>query len=466
MKVFLILALIFSFNLVAKVQLLPSTDMDKQLEEYYPLVEKSLVQREKCPSFFHSLEYELQTQGYLGAMSVQNIKKQTKIQNQLRHKLLAKALEYEPWIKNKSIKPQLRLKGVMLSLSAALVMYDNYLLNISMFQRQKHLREIINSPDSEYQIESRELLFATKEYSSIFNYFRMKKAIKFYSNSRRNGIEFDEQMVYLQNLIESSPSYRALLDKNFFQIVAQKLSFYGRAGTDEVSLVKDNSVNLMSEVFGNGVGLVATRKGKMYDKQNIELDIRNTLIAGDILLEKTPFRLTDKFIPGYWGHAAVWIGTKQELIALGIWDNPIIKPHHKEIEDGHQVIEAIRSGVSLSALHHFLNIDDMAILRESKNDYDKKSEIVLRAFAQLGKAYDFNFDVETTDKIVCSELVYTCYPHIKWPTSKAVGRYTVSPDNIAQKTTNNELKLISLYHTGKEVHKPTKLWNKMLKDEL
>ena len=30
--------------------------------------------------------------------------------------------------------------------------------------------------------------------------------------------------------------------------------------------------------------------------------------AGDILLEKTPFRLTDKLIPGYWGHAAVWIG--------------------------------------------------------------------------------------------------------------------------------------------------------------
>ena len=30
--------------------------------------------------------------------------------------------------------------------------------------------------------------------------------------------------------------------------------------------------------------------------------------AGDILLEKTPFRLTDKMIPRYWGHATIWTG--------------------------------------------------------------------------------------------------------------------------------------------------------------
>ncbi|NOR56940.1 MAG: hypothetical protein GQ474_00275 [Sulfurimonas sp.] len=183
-------------------------------------------------------------------------------------------------------------------------------------------------------------------------------------------------------------------------------------------------------------------------------------------MEKTPFRLTDKFIPGYWGHAAIWIGTKEELQELGLWENPVIIPYHEEIEKGNFIIEALRAGVVLSSLEHFLNVDDMAILREKDEQNSINKATILRAFAQLGKKYDFNFDVETTDKIVCSELVYTSYTHIKWPTSKALGRYTISPDNIAEKTKTQELELVSLFYDGKEVKQPQELWAKMLKDEL
>ena len=38
----------------------------------------------------------------------------------------------------------------------------------------------------------------------------------------------------------------------------------------------------------------------------------------DLLLEKTPFRLTDKTIPGFWGHVGLWIGDQQDLEELGI----------------------------------------------------------------------------------------------------------------------------------------------------
>ena len=59
------------------------------------------------------------------------------------------------------------------------------------------------------------------------------------------------------------------------------------------------------------------------------------------------------------------------------------------------------------------------------------------ALRQIGKAYDFNFDVETTDKIVCSQLVYLAYDKIDWPAESVVGCYTISPDNIAIKSLNN-----------------------------
>ena len=79
-------------------------------------------------------------------------------------------------------------------------------------------------------------------------------------------------------------------------------------------------------------------------------------------------------------------------------------------------------------------------------------ENIIRTFRQPGKEYDFNYDVETTDKIVCSQLVYLAYTDITWPTSKVAGRYTISPDNVAFKAINNgPLKLVVFYHDGKRI---------------
>jgi hypothetical protein len=60
--------------------------------------------------------------------------------------------------------------------------------------------------------------------------------------------------------------------------------------------------------------------------------------------------------------------------------------------------------------------------------------------------------VETTDKIVCSELVYLVYPDPDWPTDRIMGRYTISPDHVARKSfKGGPLRLILLYHDGKGI---------------
>ncbi|WP_374758519.1 YiiX/YebB-like N1pC/P60 family cysteine hydrolase [uncultured Deefgea sp.] len=63
---------------------------------------------------------------------------------------------------------------------------------------------------------------------------------------------------------------------------------------------------------------------------------------------------------------------------------------------------------------------------------DKQHTTILTALAQVGKEYDFNFDVVMRQRIVCSELVYVVFPELPWPISKALGRDTISPDNVAQ----------------------------------
>jgi hypothetical protein len=99
----------------------------------------------------------------------------------------------------------------------------------------------------------------------------------------------------------------------------------------------------------------------------------------------------------------------------------------------------------------------------SENISEKEKESLLLTFRQIGKEYDFNFDVNTTEKIVCSELAYVCFPQINWPTEKTVGRHTISPDNVANLCWNNvPLQLITFYHDGKEIEPKVQL--NLLKD--
>ena len=183
----------------------------------------------------------------------------------------------------------------------------------------------------------------------------------------------------------------------------------------------------------------------------------------DVLLEKTPFRLTDKFIPGHFGHVAIWVGTKTELTKQEIWNNNLVKPHHTLIcsdstnpdcKENKHIVEALRGGVQLSSLEEFLNVDDILILRPTSilTSSELLKESLLLSFRQLGKEYDFNFDVNTTEKIVCSELAYVCFPSVDWETEKVAGRFTISPDNVAHLSLDGKVfEIVMFYHDGKKI---------------
>ena len=68
------------------------------------------------------------------------------------------------------------------------------------------------------------------------------------------------------------------------------------------------------------------------------------------------------------------------------------------------------------------------------------------ALSQLGKGYDFNFDVETTHKLVCSELLYQSFGDTVWPTEDYLGRTTISPDNVASLSLYGKSPLSLVYY--------------------
>ena len=380
----------------------------------------------------------------------------------IRTDLMRVAEAHECWLEGSDadlakvgITPEIRRQGIALSLSAALVLYDNYLLAVSLFEGDSKLRRILNERDPGYSVRSAELAKVTLNYNSITNRARVRNAITFIEKEMKQlkaSSKRNEDLDYAVTLIDQSPSYSMVKQWSPFYVIGRKLGFLGAATTDSISGIEREGVSLFSMVFGNAVGLVETRKGKLYKKKEVIREVKTKLQAGDILLEKTPFRLTDKLIPGYWGHAAVWIGGEVELKELGLWDHPLVLKYRKEIGKGQSVVEALRSGVEMNTIEQFMNIDSIGIMRKPKATKEERAKIVLQALRQVGKPYDFNFDVESKERVYCSKLVYLTYSGVEWPTKKSIGRTTFTPDDVAIRAVKGkELELVSFFHNGKKV---------------
>lgn len=203
---------------------------------------------------------------------------------------------------------------------------------------------------------------------------------------------------------------------------------------DSIINVFDTITGTLSSVFGNIAGSIHWRKGFLFGSTTAREITRSNLKPMDILIEKSPFVLTDKFIPGHYGHVAIYLGTEEQLKAINMWDHPSIIPYQEQISAGKTIIEAVRPGVRLNSVEEFLNIDELTIVSKSDilDNPNELIESITRAMDQIGKKYDFNFDVSTLDKIVCSELIYIAFGNINWPTQYRFGRATVTPDNIAE----------------------------------
>jgi len=438
------------------------SSLKREVEEFRILAERALSLRAETIKVGRSIKEKLDRGRPLtgGDISLINIGINQHLS--LRSELLAMAESHECWLDGsekelagQGVSPETRLTGVMLSLSSAMLLYDNYLLSISLFEGDGKLRRILNERDPGYAVTSAALARVTLNYNSITNRSRVRKAIRFYekeSQRFKKSLDQNTESAYLNLLIAQSPSYSMVKKWSPFYVVGRKLGFLSGVTSDTLTGMEREGVSLFSMVFGNAVGLVETRRGKLYKKGDVLADVSRTLKAGDILLEKTPFRLTDKLIPGYWGHAAVWVGSEAELKELGIWNNPLVVSHRDEIREGRLVVEALRSGVEMNSLEHFLNIDSIGILRKQDLSREARAATVLEALRQVGKPYDFNFDVESKGRVYCSKLVYLSYSGIDWPTRKSMGRTTFTPDDVAIKAAKDgTLQLVTFYHDGRRV---------------
>lgn len=214
--------------------------------------------------------------------------------------------------------------------------------------------------------------------------------------------------------------------------------------------VQKNVANLM------GDSLVSSRHEKFISLDQIK-ELKKELEPGDILLERRNWYASNVGIPGFWAHSALYTGTLSDLdnsfkdiFPLNGYQNidELLKKEYPKFYEEFKgldinnypfaVIEGKSPGIIVQSLEESAHADYLVALRPLLSKKDKL-EALLRAFESYGKPYDYNFDFETRDELVCSELIYDAYQSIgekrglNFALTLTSGRKIVSPNDMAKK---------------------------------
>jgi len=297
--------------------------------------------------------------------------------------------------------------------------YKNYYKVIA----NQRMRRVLNASDATYNIKDNDLKRDALKNLKRTNYNFIKKEVLYTYKKEENCVLLDTS-IYQQIKSTNYRTSRIRQDKKLIKRHFRQ---------DNAFKIGQFFTHYVSGFIGNFAGLFRFRKGYLYQNDSLSNTILAQLKPMDLIAEKTGFALTDKMIPGHFGHIAIWLGTEEQLKQIDLWDHPVIQPIQARIRAGYSILETDRGGTHLKTLQDFMNVDALVIANILGFDAISKEDKVnlyQNALAQIGKEYDFNFDVETSDKLVCSELLYQVFGSIHWPTDNFLKRNTISPDNV------------------------------------
>lgn len=327
-----------------------------------------------------------------------------------------------------------RLKSFLVGYASALTLFREAVLFVELFKDKPHSRRKLNEAEPVWGIPP-------KMYDTIYgnithpgNVRLLAQASDYYDQQlprvRQLGLLGDERWAWLPEVVDGHRRYIQERSPSVWAATWEKLGLQMRESG--YSIVYDAQA-FLAKVAGDTKVWFSPPRVPPAEIQKLKDELR----PGDILLERRKFYVSNGngFLPGFWPHAVLYVGTADELVQRGLANRPWIVKHLAEYRrpahDGneHRVIEAVAEGVVFSSLEESAGADYVAVLRPRVSEA-RKDWAIEQAFAHHGKPYDFEFDFFSSDKLVCTELVYRSYGEdykgekLHFSLVKMMGRHT------------------------------------------
>ena len=340
---------------------------------------------------------------------------------------------------------KLQMRAFLLDFTTASLLYQASLKFVHVFGEQSEAVAKLNEPEPNWDIPSGFYDTIRRNLASPQNIKMFELAGQYYgqpdtqqrfeSHGLVDAQPYDE---FHTAIADADKTIRDLSDSVGKRIVKVAVTDMGRL----VRQVQYETQSAVSTWIGD-FKIRQPRNGESLINQEQLAKLAEVLEPGDILLERRNWYLSNAFLPGYWPHGAVYVGTADDLRERGLDENKYVQKHWDTFtskdDEGHEhvIIEAVSEGVIFSSLEHSIGgADSVAVLRPKVSE-DEKNKAIAKAFSFAGRPYDFEFDFETTDTLVCTEVVYRSYGGnsgpIDFPLEKIMGRQTMPAINLVRK---------------------------------
>ena len=182
-----------------------------------------------------------------------------------------------------------------------------------------------------------------------------------------------------------------------------------------------------------GSGRAVSRMQNPFHRKRVPPEIvraaNRLLQPGDVIVTRHDDALSNFFLPGYWPHAALYIGSCEARRQLGV---KMTEERWQRSRDPARVLEALKDGVRFRRLAETLHVDAFTILRP-KLQPEELAQALSRATEHEGKLYDFEFDFRRSDRLVCTEVVYRGFNavgNLHFELTPRAGRPTLSAEDL------------------------------------
>ena len=182
-------------------------------------------------------------------------------------------------------------------------------------------------------------------------------------------------------------------------------------------------------------GRVASEIGDPFHSKRLDADTQRRLVSllqpGDVVVTRHDRAFTNLFLPGYWPHAALYVGSEADRARLEV----AIDPERARRWTGDRCfLEALKDGVRFRPAIETLAVDAVAVIRPHLAARDIAIGIG-RAAVHEGKLYNFDFDFFRSDRLVCTEVIYRGFDGLGplvIPLQERAGRQTLSAEDLLE----------------------------------
>jgi hypothetical protein len=279
---------------------------------------------------------------------------------------------------------------------------------VDLAAKRSVVRKKLDEAEPRFGIPAKSFTAVYKNLGSYRSTWRFLSAAKFYElhNEDITALARDQHMKGLIELLDEESKYfqyskqgylRRKLHYRLHSLKRRHVSGYKKVMFQLLKL-SGRVVSEMRQPFVKAHG-----EGKRVTV-DVLTTIKPLLRAGDVLITRHDDAMSNLFLPGYWPHAALYMGDTQERRELGV---ELAGVGALRIEECH-FLEAKKDGVLLRRIEETLNVDAFMVLRP-KLEPQQRAQALSRGLTHEGKLYDFMFDFRVADRLACTEVIYRTY---------------------------------------------------------